>query len=75
MSRRGGEEGGREGIRGPGQTTSEVHAPSRQSSSTGTTGGWREGELTMIGMEASLPTRVVDAGVGVGGGGGVGSRR
>ena len=75
MDREEGEEGERGGIRGPGQITSEVHAPSHQSSSTGTARDWGVGELTMIGTEVLSSTRVMDVDVGTGGGGRVGSGR
>ena len=70
----GGEEGGRGGIGGLGQTASEVQAPSCQSSSLiGTVEDWGEGMLTMIGMAMLLLMRVLDLDVGGGGEGRVGS--
>ena len=73
MGGEGGEEGGRGGVRKLGQIASEACAPSHQSSLTGTTRGWRVGESTMIGMEVSLSTRVMDMGIGAGGWDRVGS--
>ena len=66
----GGEEGGREGVGGVGQTASDSHAPSLQSVSTGTIGDWGVGVSTAIGLAGLSSTGDVDTCVGADVGGG-----